>query len=170
MTPTEVTIILPDGGVATINLEDTANIFTEYYQNRLDRLAQPTPAPIVLTEEDWEELGAGKCYRKEWEGCTTLGIEMIKDAVNWLVLGSSSEFPKINARPLLPLIEIDIRWEDGEEVEGLLVSQYDDIDEDNDDAMFYYGLTWAEVQDCIKNKTGPLGSEFTIVAARLVEP
>lgn len=67
----------------------------------------------------------------------------------------------------LPLIEIDIRWDDGEEVEGLLVSQYDGIDEDNDDAMFFYGLTLAEAQDCIKNKTGPCGSEFTILAARL---
>jgi hypothetical protein len=70
----------------------------------------------------------------------------------------------------LPLIEIDIRWEDGEEVEGLLVSQYDDIDEDNDDAMFFYGLSWQEAQDCVKAKTGLLGSEFTILAARLIEP
>ena len=70
----------------------------------------------------------------------------------------------------LPLIEIDIRWEDGEEVEGLLVSQYDGVDDDNDDAIFYYGLSWREVQECIDAKTGPLGSEFTILAARLIEP
>lgn len=68
----------------------------------------------------------------------------------------------------LPLIEIDIRWEDGEEVEGLLVSQWDGIDEDNDDAIFFYGLTLAEALDCVENKTGPLGSEFVILAARLV--
>ena len=70
----------------------------------------------------------------------------------------------------LPLIEIDIRWEDGEEVEGLLVSQYDGVDDANDDAIFFYGMTWREVQDCIKNKTGPLGSEFIILDACLVEP
>lgn len=70
----------------------------------------------------------------------------------------------------LPFIEIDIRWEDGEEVEGLLVSQWDGIDEDNDDAIFFYGLTLAEALDCVENKTGPLGSEFVILDARLIEP
>jgi len=70
----------------------------------------------------------------------------------------------------LPLIEIDIRWDDGEEVYGLLVSQYDGIDEDNDDAIFFYGLSWQEAQDCVKAKTSLLGSEFTILAARLIEP
>ena len=78
---------------------------------------------------------------------------------------------KINAHPLLPLIDIDIRWEDtGEVVHNLLVSQYDGIDETIDDTIFYYGMTWTEVQDCIKNKTGPLGSEFIILDACLVEP
>ena len=69
------------------------------------------------------------------------------------------------------MIEIDIRWEDdGEVVEDLLVSQYDGIDEDNDDVVFYNGLSWQEVQECIENKTGPAGSEFVIIAARLVDP
>ena len=68
------------------------------------------------------------------------------------------------------MIEIDIRWEDnGDEVHNLLVSQYDGVDEDNDEAIFYNGLSWQEVQECIKNKTGPAGSEFTILDARLVE-
>jgi hypothetical protein len=73
-----------------------------------------------------------------------------------------------NNNNTLPLIEIDIRWDDGDVINNMLVSQWDGVDDDNDDAIFYYGMTWREVQDCIKNKTGPLGSEFIILAARLV--
>lgn len=66
-----------------------------------------------------------------------------------------------------PNIEIDIRWEDnGEIAERLLVSQSEDVDPSTDDAFFFYGLTWEEIQTCIKNKTAPAGSEFVITAAR----
>jgi len=71
----------------------------------------------------------------------------------------------------LPLIEIDIRWEDtGEEVHDLLVSQYDGIHPSiDDDVVFYYGLTWQEALTCVENKTGPAGSEFVIIDARLID-
>lgn len=95
MTPKDVTIIMPDGGVATINLEDTDNIYTEYYQLRLERLVQPHAAPIVLDMEDWDELGAGKSYRRDWAAETTLTMEMILDAVSWLVLGAGINFPPV---------------------------------------------------------------------------
>ena len=68
----------------------------------------------------------------------------------------------------LPLIEIDIRWEDtGEIVESLLVSQEETVDPSTDDAIFYYGLTMEDARECIKNKTAPDGAEFVIIAARL---
>jgi hypothetical protein len=93
VTKEEVTVITHDGGIATINLEDPTHIYTTYYQNRIERLAQPSPHPIVITDEEWEELGEGKAYIKDWDDISTvLTMEMIQDAVDWLVFGSGSNF------------------------------------------------------------------------------
>lgn len=85
-----VTIIAPDGGVATITFSD--HVYTSYYQSRL----QKPPVELQITDEDWEQLGEGKLYQKDWEG-TELTMEMIKDAIGWLILGAESQFPKIES-------------------------------------------------------------------------
>jgi len=90
VTPNDVVVITPDGGIATITFEE--NTYTTYYQTRLVRLAS-TNEPIVLTEDDWEILGEGKSYHKDWDE-SSLTMDMIKDAVTWLCFGVANSFPK----------------------------------------------------------------------------
>ena len=99
-TQTDVTVITTDGGIAVINLENPEHIYTTYYQSRLGRLAQENPNPIEITEEEWEYLGEGKSYQKDWDDIAhILTVEMIRDAVDWLILGSGSDFPNITNEP-----------------------------------------------------------------------
>jgi hypothetical protein len=101
-TKDEVTVITTDGGIAVINLEDPEHIYTTYYQSRLERLAHGNPDPIEITEEEWEFLGEGKSYHKDWDDIAqVLTVEMIRDAVDWLVLGAGSDFPNITNEPKL---------------------------------------------------------------------
>lgn len=95
-TQTEVIVITHDGGIATINLEDPEHVYTTYYQARIDRLALATTNPITITDEEWVTLAEGKAYHKDWDGISqTLTMEMILDAVSWLVLGAGTDFPPV---------------------------------------------------------------------------
>jgi cell division protein YceG involved in septum cleavage len=53
------------------------NQVSTYYQDRLTEDMSP--------DEIWETLGEGKAYIKDWPEGTTRE-EIIKDALNWLVL------------------------------------------------------------------------------------
>lgn len=69
----------------------------------------------------------------------------------------------------LPLIEIDGFWLDDMDnpFKGYLVKQTQDVSEENDeDDIFYYGLTEEEIQKTLGKKTA---EEFVITAYRLQE-
>ena len=93
---TEIQVVAQDGGVAVIDLENPEEIRTTYYQNRVDRLARE----IEITAVDWEELAEGKSYCKDWREASLL--ELIKDAVCWLMVGADKAFPKLERPPAPP--------------------------------------------------------------------
>jgi len=69
----EAIIRMEDGGLATIHL-GCENFQTEYYQTR-------TKDEVI----DWDQMSESKIYSKNWEGKESIDVEMIKDAVSWLV-------------------------------------------------------------------------------------
>lgn len=64
----------------------------------------------------------------------------------------------------LPLIEISGYWKDDvlNTFEGYLVKQTNDVWEEEDDSIFFYGLTWNEIQECLNKETA---QDFVITNA-----
>jgi hypothetical protein len=81
----DVTVIAPDGGIATIDVRDSelGNIEATYYQTRIERFADPT-VPLEITEQDWVDLSEGKAYCIDYEG-DVITHKMIHAALEWLV-------------------------------------------------------------------------------------
>lgn len=46
--------------------------------------------------------------------------------------------------------ECDIEWADGSELGGVIIKAYDSLD-DNDEDIFFYGLSREELLECCKN-------------------
>jgi len=66
------------------------------------------------------------------------------------------------------LIRATIRWnDDGSLVEDVLIKQTSDVQADEDDDIFYYGIPWAEAVQHMHNGTSPDDGDFTIVTACL---
>jgi hypothetical protein len=84
----ETIVIASDGGVATILHADPSSVCTTYYQTRVERLAHD----VKISDEEWEELAEGKAYHKDWDA-TSLNLDMIKDAICWLMMGAGASFP-----------------------------------------------------------------------------
>lgn len=74
---TEASIILKDGGIATIH-HNGNSLVTTYYQDRLKS----------RTVEIWDKLGEGKAYVKEWleEDIHYITNKVIDNALLWLEL------------------------------------------------------------------------------------
>ena len=84
----EYTIVVEDGGVATLH-HNGYHMLTTYYQ---DRVTEETSKDTI-----WDELAEGKVYIKDWEGITDAPTdkqleEMVIDALNWLVFHPDYEF------------------------------------------------------------------------------
>lgn len=68
----------------------------------------------------------------------------------------------------LGMIRATIRWnDDGSLVEDVLIKQTHDVLEDEDEDIFYYGISWAEAVQHMHNGTSPDNGDFTIVTACL---
>jgi len=80
---TDFDIITEDGGVASVYYNEEA-LVTNYYQTRLTD---------IKGVNVWDELAEGKVYVKEWDEDTRPEDEVIiRDALNWLVIPSPSEW------------------------------------------------------------------------------
>lgn len=79
----EVDIIMSDGGHASIH-HNGEHMLTTYYQSRLD-------LSIDNVDDMLTDLSNGKAYHNDWEGEDELSDEMIKDAIDWLVVGNDIE-------------------------------------------------------------------------------
>ena len=74
----EFDVITEDGGIASISFIDET-FQTMYYQSRINKNSVDVHSSV------WDDLSEGKAYVKEWENDAT-HEEMIKDALEWLVL------------------------------------------------------------------------------------
>lgn len=63
------------------------------------------------------------------------------------------------------MIRATIQWHDGGILEDVIIKQTHDVGDD-DDEVFYYGLTWDEVKRHLRDGT-PVDNEFSIVSACL---
>ena len=73
-------VITEDGGVASIYQNDDG-MSTMYYQTRLTDINQ--------SGDIFEQLGEGKVYQEDWGFQHPDKDELIKDALNWLVVGET---------------------------------------------------------------------------------
>lgn len=80
VTPCDFDVIVEDGGIASI-YETGDGITTMYYQTRLTDIDQ--------SGDVFEQLGDGKAYYKDWESDEPTEEELIKDALEWLVVGET---------------------------------------------------------------------------------
>lgn len=63
------------------------------------------------------------------------------------------------------MIRATIQWHDGGILEDVLIKQTHDVGDDDED-IFFYGLTWDEVKRHLRDGT-PVDNEFSIVSACL---
>ncbi len=56
--------------------------------------------------------------------------------------------------------------DDNEEFSGYLVSEYDDILDEDDDDIFFYGLSEQDIKDAIETKE-PVAGEFIITSYKI---
>lgn len=75
-------VITEDGGVAAVH-HNGSNYVTTYYGVRL--------TDCDINNYIWDELSKDKTYFKDWEGDDALEIDMILDALEWLVFPSPQE-------------------------------------------------------------------------------
>jgi len=73
--PTDVVVIVEDGGIATIH-DNQDYMITTYYQERADK--------FTFDHDMWTTLSDGKAYLKDWIGEKELTETMIHDAICWL--------------------------------------------------------------------------------------
>lgn len=76
----DIDVIVEDGGIACI-YESDGGITTMYYQTRLTDIDQ--------SQDIFDQLGEGKAYIKEWGLQHPDMDELIKDALEWLVVGET---------------------------------------------------------------------------------
>lgn len=63
------------------------------------------------------------------------------------------------------MIRATIQWHDGGILEDVIIKQTHDVGDDDED-IFFYGLTWDEVKRHLRDGT-PVDNEFSIVSACL---
>lgn len=87
----DTTIILEDGGVATIH-SNGEHLITTYYQSRVEK--------FTFDDEMWGILDEGKQYVRDWVGQTKVTDALILDALRWLALGVN-DFTEVNSHQLI---------------------------------------------------------------------
>ena len=84
----EITVILEDGGIATIRDvdedEDGRKSVTEYYQDRF------TQEGLDSCDGVWGEVGEGKMYCGDWKTEASDPAHIV-DALNWLAVEETFE-------------------------------------------------------------------------------
>jgi hypothetical protein len=86
-------------------------------------------------------------------------------AVNALARILDAQLDRILYHESCGMIHATIKWnDDGSILEDVLIKQTHDVGDD-DDNIFFYGLTWAEVKRHLRDGT-PVG-DFTIISACL---
>jgi len=70
----EVTILMEDGGIATLHYTGEY-MLTDYYQSRIN----------LSKKNIYEDIYEGKAYAREWNGEKYVTDRMIHDAMHWLM-------------------------------------------------------------------------------------
>lgn len=87
----DTTIILEDGGIATIH-NNGEHLITTYFQSRVDK--------FTFDDDMWSKLDDGKQYIRDWAGQTKVTDALILDALRWMAIGVN-EFTEVNSHHLI---------------------------------------------------------------------
>ena len=89
---TDATVILEDGGIATVH-HNGEHIVSTYYQDRIERYDQ----------DNLDGISEGKTSYKDWQDKQVVDEEVIQDALEWLCPFCDG-FSKISYKEIVNLI------------------------------------------------------------------